>query len=137
MEAPRIPAGQTSFPVAIRTSCRVAVAPITGLTRSATRGTRSMPSLAAMPARAATRSAPVVPSGGDIAPARLLRDGYPTFNGIAIDAERDLVVASDTNLKSVLMYTTRARGSKPLRQIRGEKTEIGFVAGVAVDPDAR
>ena len=83
------------------------------------------------------RSAPVVPSGGDIAPARLLRDGYPTFNGIAIDAERDLVVASDTNLKSVLMYTTRARGSKPLRQIRGEKTEIGFVAGVAVDPDAR
>ncbi len=82
------------------------------------------------------RSAPVVPSGGDIAAVRSLRDAYPTFNGIAVDPEHGLVIASDTNLKSVLVYNA-ARGSKALRQIRGEKTEIGFVAGIAVDPDAR
>jgi DNA-binding beta-propeller fold protein YncE len=82
------------------------------------------------------RSAPVVPSGGDIAAVRLLRDAYPTFNGIAVDPERSLVIASDSNLKSVLVYNA-ARGSKALQQIRGEKTEIGFVAGIAVDPEAR
>ena len=76
-----------------------------------------------------------VPLGGDVAPARVLRDPFPTFNGIAIDPENNLVVASDSNLKSVLVYERSTR--KRLRQIGGERTEIGFVAGVAVDPPAR
>jgi DNA-binding beta-propeller fold protein YncE len=46
-----------------------------------------------------------------------------------------VVVASDSNLKSVLVYDRATK--KRLRQISGERTEIGFVAGIAVDPVAR
>jgi DNA-binding beta-propeller fold protein YncE len=75
------------------------------------------------------------PSGGDLAPVRTLRDPYPTFNGIAIDTMNSVVVASDSNLKSVLVYDRATK--KRLRQISGERTEIGFVAGIAVDPLSR
>jgi len=80
--------------------------------------------------------------GGNIRPVRSIVDPYPSFIGIAVDAVNNRVVMSDANRKSVLIYD-RAEGSrsakttKPLRQISGQATLLGFVAGVAVDPVVR
>lgn len=80
--------------------------------------------------------------GGDIPPTRAIEDPYPSFNGVAVDPENDLVVLSDTNKKSLLIYD-RTKGSKgaevtqPLRQILGPTTLLGFVCGVAFDPSKR
>src|SRR6266852_1823167 len=63
------------------------------------------------------------PLGGDLVAARYILDPHPAFNGMALDAENDIVVMSDTNRKSVLIYGRTAGGSesaevtKPLRQI--------------------
>jgi DNA-binding beta-propeller fold protein YncE len=70
------------------------------------------------------------------APARRLADPFPSFNGMALDPAHDVVFFSDTNLKSLMAYGHQAAG-EPLRTIRGADTDIGFVAGVAVDPAAR
>jgi len=77
------------------------------------------------------------------APVRRIADPFPTFNGIALDPAADLVFFSDTNLKSVVAYPhsgapgASSAAGKPLRAIRGRDTDIGFVAGIAVDPAAR
>jgi DNA-binding beta-propeller fold protein YncE len=78
--------------------------------------------------------------GGDIAPVRMVVDPYPSFNGVAVDTTNDLVMMSDTNRKSLLIYD-RAAGSATSRQavsarqqIMGPDTGVGFVAGVAMDP---
>jgi DNA-binding beta-propeller fold protein YncE len=81
-------------------------------------------------------------SEGDISPYRCISDPYPTFNGVAIDPQSNVVAMSDTNRKSVLVYDRGARGrlkeeTPPLRQISGPKTQIGFIAGVALDADNR
>ncbi len=80
------------------------------------------------------------PLGGDLLPARSLLDPNPTFNGIAVDGESNLLVVTDTNRKSILVYD-RAAGliqpaqvSQPRHQIVGPATNIGFVAGTVVDP---
>src|SRR5262249_5110916 len=80
--------------------------------------------------------------GGDIAAARCVADPYPAFNGIAVDAEHNTVVMTDTNRKSLLMYdrsavSKSAQETEPLRQIIGPETNIGFIAGVMVDPRRR
>ncbi|HEY3134454.1 MAG TPA: hypothetical protein VGL29_00245 [Blastocatellia bacterium] len=80
--------------------------------------------------------------GGDIAAARCVADPYPAFNGIALDTEHNTVVMTDTNRKSLLMYdrsagTRSAEETEPLRQIIGPETNIGFIAGVMVDPRRR
>src|SRR5438105_4241200 len=81
--------------------------------------------------------------GGDIAAARTIADPYPVFNGIAVDAENNIVVMTDGNRKSLLIYDRTASVSGPteetvpLRQIIGPETNIGFVAGVVVDPKSR
>ena len=85
--------------------------------------------------------------GGDLPPVRMVMDPYPSFNGVAIDTTNDLVMMSDTNRKSLLLYP-RAAGSapakapagrghevaEPVQQILGPRTGIGFIAGVAMDP---
>jgi DNA-binding beta-propeller fold protein YncE len=87
------------------------------------------------------------PLGGDLPPLRMVVDPYPSFNGVAVDTTNDLVLMSDTNRKSLLLYD-RAAGSTaagapanepaaPRTQIMGPMTGIGFVAGVAMDPDHR
>lgn len=80
--------------------------------------------------------------GGDIAASRCVADPYPAFNGIALDTEHNTVVMTDTNRKSLLMYdrsagTRSAEETEPLRQIIGPETNIGFIAGVMVDPRRR
>src|SRR5256886_3264971 len=78
--------------------------------------------------------------GGDLPPVRMVVDPYPSFNGVAVDTTNDLVMMSDTNRKSLLVYD-RAAGSATSKQaaaakqqIMGPDTGVGFVAGVAMDP---
>lgn len=76
--------------------------------------------------------------GGDLAPSRLVRDPYPNFHGIVVDPDTNLVVMSDSNSKSLLVYD-RASGdssdgvTRPLRQIAGPATGLMFIAGVILD----
>lgn len=80
------------------------------------------------------------PLGGDLPAVRSIVDPHPAFVGVAVDPINDIVVMADTNRKSVLSYDRRRGGSKSgemsemRRQIVGPETNIGFVAGVAVDP---
>jgi hypothetical protein len=77
--------------------------------------------------------------GGDLIPLRQVSDPYPVFNGIAMDPEHNLVAMTDVNRKSVLSYD-RTSGSNepaitpPRRQAFGPHTNIGFVAGLLMDP---
>ena len=95
-----------------------------------------------LPAQKGNSAAERITGGGDIMPARSIADPYPVFNGIAVDGDNNIVVMTDGNRKSVLIYnrTAGVRGPTeetiPLRQIIGPETNIGFVAGVALDPDS-
>jgi DNA-binding beta-propeller fold protein YncE len=73
-------------------------------------------------------------------PARAIADAYPTFLGIAVDPDNDRVVMADSGRKGLLMYDRTAglpaaadQVTKPIADLRGDKTEIGFVAGVTLD----
>ena len=85
----------------------------------------------------------VKPLGGDISAARSIVDPHPAFVGVAVDPINDIVVMADTNRKSVVSYdrnlsTSNSGETSDLRrQIIGPETNIGFVAGVAVDPARR
>jgi DNA-binding beta-propeller fold protein YncE len=78
--------------------------------------------------------------GGDLPPVRMVVDPYPSFNGVAVDTASDLVMMSDTNRKSLLVYDRTAgsvaskAAAAPRQQILGPDTGVGFVAGVAMDP---
>src|SRR5262249_44572274 len=48
------------------------------------------------------------PAGGDVPPVRMVVDPYPSFNGVAVDPTNDLVMMSDTNRKSLLLYRRTA-----------------------------
>jgi len=80
--------------------------------------------------------------GGDLPPTRIVADPYPTFDGLAVDPENDLVVMSDENRSGLLMYD-RTSGSQsraitePRRHIIGPKAELGFIAGVTLDPQRK
>lgn len=80
--------------------------------------------------------------GEDLAPVRCLTDPYPSFNSVALDPKNNLVVMGDSNRKSLLVYDRRA-GSRspdtttPRQTITGPKTQVGFVAGVALDTENR
>jgi DNA-binding beta-propeller fold protein YncE len=81
--------------------------------------------------------------GGDIPPVRMVVDPYPSFNGVASDTTNDLVLLSDTNRKSLLVYdrtvghATSPVSAVPRQTIMGPDTGVGFVAGVAMDPAHR
>ena len=80
------------------------------------------------------------PSREDIPAARMIADPYPAFNGIAVDAKNNMVVTSDANRKSLLLYNRSqsamaGAASVPLRQIIGPETYLGMVAAVIVDPE--
>jgi DNA-binding beta-propeller fold protein YncE len=83
------------------------------------------------------------PLGGDLVPVRRVEDPYPVFNGVAVDPDNNLVVMTDVNRKTLLVYDRNAAATNPadltlpLRQMIGPETNLGFVAGVALDPDRR
>ena len=94
----------------------------------------------APPVRA--RAAKVGTEFDDVQPIRSLVDPYPSFNGIAFDPTNDIVLMSDTNKKSLLVYPRTSGGhareeAQPARQIIGPATNIGFIAGVAIDSTNR
>jgi len=69
----------------------------------------------------------------------MIADPYPAFNGIAVDATNNVVVTSDPNRKSLLLYDrghgkSEGTASVPTRQIIGPETYVGMVAAVFVDP---
>jgi hypothetical protein len=80
------------------------------------------------------------PAGGDVIPIRQVSDPYPVFNGIAIDPVHNLVAMTDVNRKSLLSYSRtdeskRGEITPPRRQVFGPLTNVGFVAGIALDPE--
>ena len=80
--------------------------------------------------------------GGDVPPTSIVADPYPTFDGLAVDPENGVAVFSDENRGSLLIYD-RTSGSRsraitePKRHIIGPRTELGFIAGVTLDPTRR
>src|SRR5204862_2002662 len=70
-------------------------------------------------------------------------DPYPSGNGVDVDTTNDLLMMSDTNRKSLIVYDRTASSptstapASPRQQIMGPETGIGFVAGVAMDPGHR
>lgn len=80
--------------------------------------------------------------GGDVPPIRIVTDPYPTFDGLAIDPAHDVVVMSDENRSGLLIYDRRSGShataiTEPKRHIIGPRSELGFIAGVALDPKRR
>lgn len=80
--------------------------------------------------------------GGDVPPVRLVYDPYPTFDGMAIDPENDIVVFSDENRSGLLTYDRRAGSqsravTEPKRHVIGSQTGLGYIAGVTLDPGRR
>jgi DNA-binding beta-propeller fold protein YncE len=82
-------------------------------------------------------------AGGDVPPARVVRDPYPTFHGVAVDPDNNVVVMSDSNRHALWMYertagsATSGEAARPLTGIRGPATGMMFVASVALDPARR
>jgi len=95
--------------------------------------------LAAQENRAAP---PAQQAGGDIIPLRQVSDPYPVFNGIAVDPVNNVVAMSDVNRKSLMSYTRSGVSSggditSPRRQVFGPLTNVGFVAGILLDPQRK
>lgn len=103
-----------------------------------------VPSACAFPAQTAASGNDLESSffESDIAPLRSIVDPFPSFNGIAVDPANNRVIMSDSNRKSMLVYDRAGKSSsgeatKPLAQVIGPVTQIGFVAAVAIDPVAK
>lgn len=84
----------------------------------------------------------VTTAGGDIVPIRSVQDPYPSLHSVAVDAENNRVVMSDSNRGSLLFYARTSGGSsedvvKPVWQVRGPATGMMFMAGVAIDSVSR
>ena len=80
--------------------------------------------------------------GGLMPPVRSVADPFPTFDGIALDPANNRVIFSDENRHSLLVYDRAAGESsndptEPIQWVFGPKTQLGFIAGVEVDPNRR
>lgn len=77
-------------------------------------------------------------AGGDVPPARVISDPYPTLHSVVIDSERNRVFFSDPNRHALWSYD-RVAASKgreqvePLTGIRGPSTGMMFIAAVTLD----
>jgi hypothetical protein len=77
-------------------------------------------------------------AGGDVPPARVVSDPYPTLHSVVIDSERNKVFFSDPNRHALWSYD-RVAASKgrepvePLTGIRGPSTGMMFIAAVTLD----
>lgn len=104
----------------------------------------------ARPGQGAARGEPVPPPGwpgpralgGNVPATRVVYDPHPTFNGMAVDPQNNVVILSDENRGSLLTYDLKAGGletgtTEPHRHISGAKVNLGFIAGVTLDPGRR
>ena len=81
-------------------------------------------------------------AGGDIQPARVVSDPYPTLHSVVIDSERNKVFVSDPNRHALWSYDRQAASKgreqvEPLTGIRGPATGMMFIAAVTIDRDAQ
>src|SRR6266511_3231439 len=67
-------------------------------------------------------------AGGDIAPARILRDSKSTVAGIAVDAVNNQVFMCNKNRASILLFNrtdnTQNREGEPFTHIQGDHTNL-------------
>jgi DNA-binding beta-propeller fold protein YncE len=75
---------------------------------------------------------------GDIQPARVVSDPYPTLHSIVVDAGRNRVFMSDPNRHALWSYDRLAASKgreqiEPLTGIRGPATGMMFVAALTID----
>ena len=80
--------------------------------------------------------------GGNIPAMAAVLDPWPTYDGMAVDAENGIVAMSDENRHGLLIYDRTAGGdspkvTEPRGRIMGPSTKLGFLAGVAVNPKRR
>ena len=80
--------------------------------------------------------------GGNVPATRIVFDPHPTFNGMAVDTKNNVVVLSDENRGSLLTYQLNdgsfaKETTAPHRQVTGSKVDLGFIAGVTLDPIRR
>ena len=74
------------------------------------------------------------------APQRVIKDQYPSFSAVAIDAETNMLVVTDENLFQILEYDRRdntppqARLTEPKRVISGTNTHAEMMCGAYIDP---
>src|SRR5438874_13642934 len=79
----------------------------------------------------------------DRAPLRFIKDPNPSFSGVAVNSEHNMLVITDENLFQILEYDTRentapqARFSEPKRIISGTDTRAEMMCGVYIDPKTR
>ena len=81
-------------------------------------------------------------AGGDVPPARVVSDPYPTLHSVVVDPAHDRVFVSDPNRHAVWSYARLAASKAdepvpPLTSIRGPATGMMFIAAVTVDPEAQ
>src|SRR5437867_6203562 len=75
---------------------------------------------------------------GDIQPARVVSDPYPTLHSVVVDAERNRVFMSDPNRHALWSYDRLAASKaremvEPVSGIRGPATGMMFIAAVTLD----
>jgi DNA-binding beta-propeller fold protein YncE len=80
--------------------------------------------------------------GGNIEPLRLVYDPHPTYDGLAVDSENGLVVMTDENRSGLFSYKVSSGSHSdevtlPVRHVFGPDTNMGFMAGVTLDPQRR
>jgi len=77
-------------------------------------------------------------AAGDIQPARVVSDPYPTLHSVVVDAERGRVFLSDPNRHALWSYDRLAASKgremvEPMTGIRGPATGMMFIAAVTLD----
>jgi DNA-binding beta-propeller fold protein YncE len=89
---------------------------------------------------AAQRPNEVRPIVIDRAPLRTIKDPYPSFSAVAVNADNNMLVVTDQNLFQILEYDSRtntpatARFTEPRRVISGTNTKAEMMCGVYIDP---
>jgi DNA-binding beta-propeller fold protein YncE len=81
-------------------------------------------------------------AGGDVPPARVISDPFPTLHSVVVDPDHNRVFVSDPNRHALWSYerTAASKGTEPvtpLTGIRGPSTGMMFIAAVTADPTAQ
>src|SRR5437868_14605907 len=77
------------------------------------------------------------------APLRFIKDPNPSFSGVAVDSDHNMLVVTDENLFQILEYDNhtntpaKAKFSEPKRVISGTNTRAEMMCGVYIDPKTR
>jgi len=86
-----------------------------------------------------SRQAPGATASPLRGPLRVIRDPYPNFSAVAVDMERDEVVAGDENLFQILVFDRMANTlpsvpmTKPRRVFGGDRTKVEFISGLQIN----